>query len=33
MTLDDGAVLIARTDVRLAEQWVEHEHGPTAWQP
>ena len=31
MTLEDGTVLTARTDVRLAEQWAEHQHGPTAW--
>lgn len=30
MTLDDGSTLTARTDVRLAEQWAEHQHGPVA---
>lgn len=30
MTLPDGTVLTDQTDVGLARQWAEHEHGP-AW--
>lgn len=31
ITTADGTVLTAGTDLRLAEKWAEHEHGPTAW--
>lgn len=31
LTTADGTVLTADTDLRLAEKWAEHEHGPTAW--
>ena len=31
ITLGEGVVLTARTDVALAALWAEHEHGPEAW--
>lgn len=31
LTLADGTELHDRTDVGLARQWAEHEHGPEAW--
>lgn len=31
ITLADGTELHDRTDVGLARQWAEHEHGPEAW--
>lgn len=31
LTLADGTTLTDSTDVGLARQWAEHEHGPAAW--
>lgn len=31
LTLADGTTITDRTDVGLARQWAEHEHGPEAW--
>lgn len=31
ITLTDGTTLTDRTDVGLARQWAEHEHGPQGW--
>lgn len=31
LTTADGTTLTADTDVRLAEKWAEHEHGPDGW--
>ena len=31
ITVGEGTVLTGRTDVALAAQWAEFEHGPEAW--
>jgi hypothetical protein len=31
LTTADGTILTADTDLRLAEKWAEHEHGPAGW--
>ncbi|QAY64987.1 hypothetical protein ET495_17350 (plasmid) [Xylanimonas allomyrinae] len=31
LTLPDGTTLTGSTDLGLARQWAEHEHGAAAW--